>query len=90
MCAGITRMYSLVGCCLTRRSCLQSPFKALRGHSRIVTALAFSFDNAWLVSVGGEDCAAFKWRLTAEPEVAVDASSKTVWCVVPLSINHVP
>ena len=60
---------------------LQAPYKALRGHSRIVTAMAFSFDNAWLVSVGGEDSAAFKWRVSAEPEVAVDASSKTVWCV---------
>lgn len=60
-----------------------APYKALRGHSRIVTAMAFSFDNAWLVSVGGEDSAAFKWRVSAEPEVAVDASSKTVWFTVP-------
>jgi hypothetical protein len=58
----------------------QAPSKMWRGHAPNVTALGFTFDNAWVISVGGDDCAVFKWRLCAsDADAAVDASSKTVW-----------
>ena len=61
---------------------LQAPSHTCMGHSPHITGLSFTFNNAWLVTVGGDDSAVFKWRVgAAEDDSQVDSSSKVVWCV---------
>ena len=70
--AGVGRWCSLVS---------QSPSHTVVGHSANITGLAFTFNNMWLITIGGDDSAVFKWRLTSQEDEP--DSSKTVWCVLP-------
>jgi hypothetical protein len=60
--------------------CEQAPSHACVGHSPNVMGVTFTFNNTWLISIGGDDCAVFKWRVASQ-EDEVD-TSKTIWCVV--------
>ena len=40
--------------------------KAYSGHSSHVTNVAFSFDDKWVVSTGGDDQATFQWKVIQE------------------------
>jgi WD40 repeat protein len=40
--------------------------KPYSGHSSHVTNVAFSFDDAWVVSAGGDDQAVFQWEVCRE------------------------